>query len=110
MNKTFFIILASSLLLYTLYTYHRFVPLLVTYYLPTLNSNNSSIDVLLADLSTAPVFGHFFVEEAIYHSAIEKNWDKVLDLASSAVSTPINENRFTIWYHKALAECLLKQY
>ena len=70
MTKTFLLTLLSFLAIYLLYIYHTFFPSLAIYYLPTLKNNSSSMGVVLEDLSQAPVIGHFYMEEAIFHSAI----------------------------------------
>lgn len=85
MLRVFIITLGLTVALWMLYVYHSFVPSLVKYYTPGISYNSSSMAGVVEELAMAPVVGHFYIEEAIFLSAVNRKWEKVLDLALMAI-------------------------
>ena len=51
--------------------------------------------------------GHFFYEELVSNLASSEDWEGVMKYSNGAVLSPVNEDKFSIWYYKAASECLL---
>ena len=64
----------------------------------------------LNELTDMPFVGQLFYEDKILQLATLGRWEAVINESQTALNMSINENSFLIWYHKGLAECLMKQF
>lgn len=53
--------------------------------------------------------GHLFLEEKIAELMKLGRFEDVIEKSGAAIESPLNSRSFSIWYHRALSQCIMKQ-
>lgn len=96
------------LAIYLVCLYYAYLPSLAHYY--GRKHDGFPMGHVIEHLCEAPVLGQLFMEEALFVQAGEGKWDRVRAIAEVAAQHPLHNGKFSVWYHKALAECFLQHY
>lgn len=64
----------------------------------------------LDDLVEMPIVGSFFMEQKVAELMGLNKFNETIKWAKKALLDPWNSRSFSIWYHKAISECVLKDF
>jgi hypothetical protein len=101
-------VLVPFLARYLPYLHLSLADSLPSYLLPPPHNATTKL-ALLQELTAFPLLGSFFWEEKIAELVMLSRYNETVQESALAVQNAINQRSFSIWYHKALAECLLKE-